>query len=76
MSEWAAPLGRRELDRGYPARELTVTEPSGRVYWVITGDVEYLADSAAHQRLLVSTHNANRNTSAGDPIFNHYRRKS
>jgi hypothetical protein len=64
---------RRDLDRAHPARALTVTEPDGRVFWVITGAVEYLADSAAHQRLVISNHNANRNLSADDLIFEHYR---
>jgi hypothetical protein len=61
---------RRELDRDFPAVKATDYSDTGNTYWVRTGDVEFLTDSAAHQRAVITLHNLTRNMSTDDPFFN------
>jgi hypothetical protein len=57
------PAEQRDLDRAHPARALTVSQPSGRVFWVQAGQTEKLAHDAADQRRIAMLHNLLRHES-------------
>ena len=50
---------RRDLPREFPAAVTKSTTVNGRAYhWVRAGDIEMLAQDAAHARLMAYVHNS------------------